>query len=285
MPPEAPDGEYNVIFNASSSAASEYIALLVMVQKFAAGIGVDLEATPPYLDAYAGSQAKFRLKLKNGGGYDQLFDLDVSGLPPDLRMWFEGSEEQEITRVHVEAGESKEFYVVVALPKEEALGRLDFTVSVASASVTKSSELTLNVLGFYEIKVMNVNFYTRVSVGGETSYEFRVKNTGTHDATNVRVDVASSIPDGFTVDVKPTIFPSLKPDEEGVFVITAKTQSDVNAGNYYIDFEVQSDQTEALIFTLRIEVEQQMSWIFVGGTLVVVAVVALFFIYRRFGRR
>ena len=286
VPPEAPDGEYNVIFEVSSSATSEDLALLVVVQKIAAGIGVDLEAIPPYLDAYAGSEAKFRLKVKNRGGYDQLFDLDISRLPPDLRTWFEGSDEQEITRVHVEAGESKEFYVVVALPKEATLGRLDFTVSVASASVTKSSELTLNVLGFYEIDAMNVNFYTRVSVGGETSYELRVKNTGTHDATNVAVVViAGSIPEGFTVDIKPTVYPSLKPDEEDVFVITAWTQSDVNAGNYYIDFEVQSDQTEALIFTLRIEVEQQMSWIFIGGTLVVVALVALFFIYRKFGRR
>ncbi|MFQ6081286.1 MAG: NEW3 domain-containing protein [Candidatus Bathyarchaeia archaeon] len=285
VPTETPDGEYDVIFKASSLATSEDIALLVVVQKLAAGIGVDLEAIPPYLDAYAGSQAKFRLKVKNGGGYDQLFDLDTRGLPPELRAWFEGPDEQEITRLYVEAGELKEFYVVVALPKEAALGTLDFTVSVASVSVTKSLELTLNVLGFYEITVTNVNFYTRVSVGGETSYELRVKNTGTHDATNVRVDVAGSIPDGFTVDIDPTVYSSLRPDEEAVFIITVKTQSDVNAGNYYVDLQVRSDQTEAFGFTLRIEAEQEMSWVFIGGALVVVALVALFFIYRKFGRR
>ena len=289
VPAEAPDGEYNIIFQVSSSATSEDLALLVVVQKFAAGIGVDLEATPPYIDAYADSQAKFRLKVKNRGGYDQLFDLDVSGLPPELSTRFEGPDEQEITRVHVEAGGSKEFYVVVALPKAAPLGRLDFVVSVASASVTKRAGLTLNVLGFYELTVLNINFYTRVSVGGETSYMLNVLNSGTHETTNVRVNVAGSIPDGFTVEVKPTGIPSLKPDGPEVFpeefFIIAKTQADVNAGSYYLDFEVQSDQTEALPFTLRIEVAQQMSRIFIGGMLVVVALLGLFFIYRKFGRR
>jgi len=285
VPPETPDAEYNVVFRASSPAASEDVVLLVAVQKLAAGLGVSVQAVPPYLDAYAGSQAKFRLEATNRGGYDQLFDLDIKGLSPDLRAWFERPGGQEITRVYIEAGQLIEFYVVLAIPKGAQLGTMNFTVSITSASLTKSLKLTLNVLGFYEIKITNVNFYARVTVGGETSYELRIRNTGTHDATNLRVSVGDSAPEGFTIGIKPSVFSSLEPDDEAVFTITAKTRSDVNAGNYYVDFKVWSDQTEPVTFSLRIEVEQQMSWILVGGTLLVISLIALFLVYRKFGRR
>ena len=285
VPLEEADGNYDVVFEASSSAASENLTLSVVVEKIAAGIGVDLQAVPPYLDAYAGSRAKFRLKLTNGGGYDQLFGLKIKGLPQDLRGWFEGSDGAEITRIYVEADKSEEFNVVVTIPRGTALTALNFTVSTASPSVTKSVGLTLNVLGLYKIKVTNENFYMSVTVGGEASYKLTVKNTGTEAVINLDVTTTGSIPSGFTVNIKPTVHSSLKPDEETTFTITARTQSDVNAGNYYVDFEVQSDQTEAITFSLQIGVEQQMSWIYIGGALFLVAIVVLFIVYRKFGRR
>ena len=285
VPREEADGDYDLIFKASSSVTSEDLALTVNVEKTAAGMGVDLQAMPPYLDAYAGSRAKFGLKLTNGGGHDQLFDLTIMGLPQDLRAWFEGSEGVEMTRIYIEAGESEEFGVVVSVYSGMELGALDFTVSAASLSVTKSVGLTLNVLGLYRIDITNRNFYTTVTVGGETSYGLTVRNTGTEVVTNLDVATTGNVPSGFAVDIKPTIHSSLRPEEEATFTITVATEPDVNAGNYYVDFEVQSDQTESSMFSLRIGVEQQMTWIYIGGGLVVVAVIILFIIYRRFGRR
>jgi len=162
---------------------------------------------------------------------------------------------------------------------------LNFTVSAASASITKSVNLTLNILGLYEVKITNRNFYMSVTVGGEASYELTVENTGTQVVTNLGVATSGNAPSGFTVDIKPTAHSSLRPDEEAAFTIMVTTEPDVNAGNYYVDFEVQSDQTESSMFSLRIGVEQQMTWIYIGGGLVVVAVIVLFIVYRRFGRR
>jgi uncharacterized membrane protein len=74
-------------------------------------------------------------------------------------------------------------------------------------------------------------------------------------------------------------------DGETTFTISIQTQSDVNAGNYYIDFTVVSDQTQAKQFTLRVEVLQEMSWLIYASVLLILAIVGLFFIYRKFGRR
>ena len=279
------EGDYNLIFNLSSSAISENLTLSVVVKTIPAGTEIELQAMQPYLDAYAGSQAKYRLMLNNLGGTSEFFALKIHGLPPALRAWFEDPNGGEITRIKVEAGKSQQFNLVVAIPKGMALGASNFTVSASSQSLNKSVELNLNVLGLYKIKVTNENFYMKVTVGGKESYKLIVKNEGTGIVTDLDVATVGRVPSGFNVTTMPTILSSLNPDEEATFTITVTTRSDVNAGNYYVDFEVHSDQTEAILFSLQVGVEQQMSWIYISGALVTASIIVLFLIYRRFGRR
>jgi len=280
------DGDYDILFEASSPAASEDLTLLVVVEKIAAALGADLQAMQPYLDAYAGTQARFRFRLANEGGYDQLFDLNTEGLLQDLRAWFEGSEGEEIKKVYVESGESEEFGLVVSVPRELVFGEFNFTVSATSPSVAKNVSVTLNVLGSHDIWVMNQNFYVSLTVGGETDFILRVMNVGTDVVTNLEAVTVGQVPSGFTVDVEPTVISALRPqEEERRFTIKVSSEPDVNAGNYYIDMKVQSDQTEPFMFSLRIGVEPQMSWVYIGGGLVLVAAIVLFFVYRKFGRR
>ncbi|MEM2905335.1 MAG: NEW3 domain-containing protein [Candidatus Bathyarchaeia archaeon] len=282
-PPSVADGRYSLLFTAESSSISEGLPLLVVVERPRAGI--ELTAVPPYLDVYAGSQARFKLRLSNVGGYDELLNLSVEGLPHGLRAWFEDAAKQEITKVYVEAGQTKEFYVAVSTPKGATLGAQSFTASAASNGLSKTASLTLNVLGIYQVTVTNVNFYTSLNVGGQGTYALTVKNTGSQDITNVRTVTAGSVPDGFTVSVEPTSKPSLRVDEEATFTVTVKTESDVNAGNYYIDFNVLSDQAEARSFTLQVGVAQETGWMIYAAALIVIALVGLFLVYRRFGRR
>lgn len=278
------DGEYNFTFLAKSQNISESLLLRLIVER--PKPCVELTATPPYLDAYAGSSARFKLVALNTGGYDQLFNLAVESLPEGLNIRFEDVNKQEITKVYVEAGKSKEFYVVASIPKGFKLGIYNFTVSVSNSDVRKFASLTLNVLGVYEITVTNQNFYTSLNVGGEGAFDLTVKNTGTQDVTNVRVvAVAGSIPSGFSVNIAPSHITSLKTDEGATFTVTITTEADVNAGNYYIDFNVLSDQAEVKSFTLRVEVFHETSWIIYGGILIMAAVIGLIIVYRRFGRR
>jgi len=281
-PPSVSEGKYSLLFTAKSPSMSENLPLLLVVQRPTAGI--ELRAIPPYLDVYAGSQARFKLGLSNVGGYDQLLNLTAGGLPQDLRAWFEDASKQEITKVNVEAGQSKEFYVVVSTPKGARLGAQSFVVSVAGG-VSKTVSLTLNVLGLYKLSITNANFYTSLNVGGQGTFSLTVRNDGTQVVTNVKAAVTGTVPDGFTVSLEPTSVYSLKVDETVTFTITVKTESSVNAGNYYINFNTWSDQTEAQSFTLRVEVVQEMSWTIYGGVLIVIAVIGLFLVYRRFGRR
>ncbi|MEM3792829.1 MAG: NEW3 domain-containing protein [Candidatus Bathyarchaeia archaeon] len=283
-PSNVNDGEYDFLFTAKSQTISGELLIRLIVERPKPCI--ELTAVPPYLDVYAGSSARFKIKVSNTGGYDQLLNLTAEEIPDGLRVWFEDANKQEITRIYVETGSSKEFYVAVSTPKEYKLGLYSFTVSVADLNVRSTTDLTLNVIGLYRITITTTNFYTSLSVGGETTFDVTVKNAGTQEITNVRVvAVTGSIPDGFTVDVTPSYTSSLKADEDYTFTVTIKTEADVNAGNYYIDFNVLSDQAESKTFTLRVEVFHGTSWIIYGGALIVVAVIGLLVVYRKIGRR
>jgi uncharacterized membrane protein len=281
-PPSVSDGTHSLVFTVKSAWISESLPLLLVVQRPTAGI--ELEAIPPYADVYGGSQARFKLELLNFGGYDELLNLTAEGLPQGFKAWFEDATKQEITKVYVQTGQSKEFYVIVSTPKGVELSAQSFSASVVNAGLKKTVDLTLNMLGLNEVSVTNQNFYTSLNVGGQGTFTLTIMNNGSQEVTNVKA-ITGTAPQGFTVSVDPTSLSSLGIDQEATFTVTVKTQSDVNAGNYYIDFNVRSDQTEPQSFTLRVEVLQETNWIIYAGILIVIAAVALLMIYRRFGRR
>ncbi|MEM3551418.1 MAG: NEW3 domain-containing protein [Candidatus Bathyarchaeia archaeon] len=282
-PTNARNGTYIFVLTAKSEWLLEKLTLSVRVQSPSAGI--ELKAVPPYLDTYGGAEAKFKIQLSNTGGLDELLNLTVEGLPPEFRAIFKDSAGQQITAIYVEAGQSKDIYLVISTPTGQELGVRSFKVSTFNAEIREDVDLTLNVLGFYKIELTNQNFYTSTNVGGEAAYTLYVKNAGNMEIANVKVAVTGSTPEGFTVSISPDSIKSLGIKGEASFIIAIKTESDINAGNYYVNFQVTSDQTDSLPFTLRVEVFQTTSWILYAGIIFVVAVVALFLIYRKFGRR
>ena len=281
-PTNVDGGTYSLIFTVKSKWISESLPLILNVQKPTAGI--TLQAVPPYADIYGGSEARFKLDLSNFGGYNELLNLTAEGLPQGFRAWFEDATKQEITKVYVQAGQSTEFYLVVSTPKGVKLSAQSFSTSVANAGLKETVDLTLNMLGQFDVSVTNQNFYTSLNVGGQSTFTLTVLNNGSQEITNVKAAMGTA-PDGFTVSVDPASLSSLGIDQEGTFTFTVLTQSSVNAGNYYIDFNVMSDQTAQQSFTLRVETLQGTNWIIYAGILVVIAIVALLMIYRRFGRR
>lgn len=282
VPDNTNDGLYSVTLMAEASGFSESATLYVEVQS--PSTEINLRAIPPYLDAYGGSEAQFKIQVLNSGGRDELLNITHIGLPEEFRVKFKDSSGKEITAIYVEAGVSRDFLVSVSIPTGAEMGAKKFTVALFNADVRKEVDLTLNVLGLYKIEITTKNFYTTLNVGGVGSFTLNVKNTGSMDVTNVRVG-SVSVPEGFSISVSPESIPLLKVNQEGIFTITISSEPNVNAGNYYIDFNILSDQTERLIFTLRVEVFQTINWLLYAGIGIIVVIIFLFIIYRKFGRR
>ncbi|MGP3667564.1 MAG: NEW3 domain-containing protein [Candidatus Bathyarchaeota archaeon] len=283
--PSTTVGNYQIKIYMFSSDQAVNVIQTFWVTVQSPPVEIKLKPVPPYLDTYGGVEAQFKIQVLNTGGLDVLLNLAADGLPSDFRVTFKDSAGRQITAIYVEAGQSKEFYVSVSTPKGQELGVKRFRVSAFNDKLQEYVDLTLNVLGFYKIELTNQNFYISTSVGGENTYTLYVKNTGNMEVTNVKTAVTGSTPDGFIVSVSPDSIQSLKVNQEASFVITIQTETNVNAGNYYVNFQVMSDQTDPLPFTLRVEVFQTVNWILYAGIIFIVMITMLILIYRRFGRR
>ncbi|MEM2103518.1 MAG: NEW3 domain-containing protein [Candidatus Bathyarchaeia archaeon] len=282
-PTNANNGTYPIFLTAKSTWILENLTLWVTVQSPSAVI--ELKAVPPYLDIFGGSDAQFKIQASNIGRLDELLNLTAEGLPSDFKVIFKDSAGKQIKAIYVEAGQLKDFYVVVSTPIGQKLGARNFTVYAFNAELREKVDLTVNILGFYKVELTNQNFYTATNVGGEATYILYTKNTGNVDVTNVKVAAAGLIPDGFIISISPSSIQSLGINQQASFLIEIKTESDVNAGNYYVNFQVTSDQTDSLLFTLRVEVFQTTNWILYALVIFIVAVIVLLIIYRKFGRR
>jgi len=282
IPSDTEAGNYTLMFSASSLYSFGDIPLLVAVTKSTSSLS--FEASPPYFDTYAGSQARFTLNVSNLGGSSELFNLSIQGLPSDFKGWFESSAKQRITKIYVEPGKTSQIYLVVETPSSIKLGARNFTVSVGDGYINKTLPLTLNILGSYQLQITNQNFYTSLNVGGQGTFTLSIKNIGSQEVTNVKV-VLGTVPNGFTATISPTQISSIGVDQDVAFTITIQSQSDVNAGNYYVDLMVISNETQTQTYTLRVEVLQETGWLMYSGIFLIAALAALIYIYKRFGRR
>jgi uncharacterized membrane protein len=282
-PITADEGRYNLTFTAESQNMSQDLQLLVLLHRASARI--EASAVPPYLDVYAGSKAKFTLKISNVGGYDELLNLTTQGLPEDLSATFQDSLSQEITKLYLEPAKSSNVYLIVTTPAGATLGAQNITIPIVGQGVNSTISLTLNVIGLYQVKVTTTNFYTSLNVGGTGSFTLNLANDGSEVLHNLKVVQTGTTPDGFTLDITPSSGSNLNTGNDTDITFTITTQSDVSAGTYYLNFNVLSDQTQAQSFALQVEVQQNTSWVIYAIVLIIAAIVGMFLIYRKFGRR
>jgi len=264
---------------------SEELPLKVEIQSTESKSNPKITTAFPEIGAPAGSSLKYPIKVTSEEKTSDTFILTVE-TPENWTATFK-SEAEEVYKVYLDAGESVELTVEVAPSPRVKVGVYFLTVTVESMNGRGSASLSLTarISGSYGIKILNVNFYAEVTASQNTIYSLDLKNSGDNPLTKVKAVKVSDVPDGFTVSIEPSEIASLEPNQEATFSITIETKATVNAGSYYLEFKVQSDQTETSNFSLRVDVHQQASYLTAGIALVIVAVIALVIIFRKFGRR
>ncbi|MEM3793486.1 MAG: NEW3 domain-containing protein [Candidatus Bathyarchaeia archaeon] len=240
----------------------------------------------PEVGAPAGSSLKYPIRIVNEGRTSDTFALKAE-MPENWTAAFKTGEGLEVYRVYLDPGEAVELTVEADPPPRVKVGLYSLLVIVESSTGRGVVALPLaaRISGSYEIKILNVNFYTTVTAGQRTVFQLYLRNSGDSDLSNVKLISSGEVPDGFAVTVDPSVIASLEPNAESSFSVLIETETSVNAGSYYLSFKVQSDQTETSEFSLRVDVRQQASYLTVGAILVMATVIALILVFRRFGRR
>jgi len=278
----APIGDYEVVVKAvDQTEILDSLALGISLME-AAG---ELEVISTFTDVTvtAGSSINFPIAVWNTGEKDALCLLTVPMAPDNWKTVFI-SGDIEVSSLLIAAGESTTVKLMVTPPNSVETGAYVLVASVASDDGTETLlSFNINVAGSYELKLELSTLYKTVTIGDKLTYTAKVTNNGQSPVTTIYLEAA--LPDKWEATITPAQVSSLAPRASVTFTIEVSTPADTLAGDYMLTMKAYSDQLESSEIDLRVTAQASSTWGFIGFGLVAVAIVGVYFGFKRFKRR
>lgn len=238
----------------------------------------------PYVEAYAGSSASFPIEVENTGNSDGILSINITQLPVGYSWKLSDPSGNILSKVYLKSNERKRLNLVIDIPPLEEPRAIPFLLEAYTVESSIRLGLTLGILGFYSMGYETRSFYLETTAGSESYFVIEVKNNGYSALTNVK-PVLTSIPKKFKVEYTPELIPLLKPQERAIFTLKIKTDADINAGDYFVSFKIRSDQYSLPERDLRVFIKQRIEILIIGIVVIVIFLMLLYTVYRRYGRR
>jgi uncharacterized membrane protein len=254
---------------------------------------ITLTTASPVLTGSSDSPFTFDLTLTNGSPEDQTVSATATTQAPGWTVTTKLAQANAASTV-VKAGSSTTITVTANAPDNAAAGTAEIDVNVTAGTKSVTQKLGVQITGTYTLTMETPNqvISARGPAGSGTTQQLVITNTGTAPLTNVKL--GSSAPTDWTVtfDAPNNTIPTINPGDQAAVTVTATITPSGEAvtGDYKVTLTATSDAPQgasaasgdlALTFT----VETSPIWLLAGIGLIVVIVVALFYVFRTYGRR
>jgi len=231
----------------------------------------------------AGKVLQVPIQIWNKGDKDTLTLLQVLSIPANWKAAF-NYEDVYVSQILVEASEAISLKLEVTPPSIVDVG----SYSVVFAAKTENGvvlqiDLGVNIVGSYKLGLELSTLYTTVNTGSSTSFTVKVTNTGQSPVTTLSLNVVA--PDGWGVSVTPMQVTSLASRDSYTFNVVTQIPESTVAGDYMITLKAQSDQVSSGETQLRVTASASTSWGLIGVAMVVIVIIALVVVFRKFSRR
>lgn len=286
-PPEdaSTDGEHAIEVHARTAAETVTLPLVVRLSETEeAASGLSLEPELPALRGTARSTFSFKIKVKNEGAEDGLFNLTAS-VPTGFQTRFKkGYGSEEITGLPIAAGATETVTMEVIPSRAVAAGRYEAGFEVSGEGLSGTTQLSLDVTG--EPQVAIVGPQERLSgeavAGRESSFTFTLVNTGTAPATDL--ELSATPPSGWTVEFEPQDVAQIAPNSTGEVSVKITPSEQAIAGDYMVAVRASSDTVSESV-QFRVTVGTSTLWGAAGLGVIAVAALVLGGAVMRYGRR
>lgn len=264
---------------------ADFESSLQLVVEVVSGAAVPkLSTDTPYVDAYAGQTAVYSIDVGNTGNGDGILSLNVTGLPAGYSWTIKDSAGNVLSKLYLKPSDSKTLSITISVPPLTEPDIKSFTLQAGVGGAVSQLNLGLGILGYYSISYVTQDFYLESTAGASGTFQVMVKNTGYSSLSNMKLTV-SDVPSEFSVAVDPSVVLTLAPQETATLTLTVTTNADVNAGDYYITLGIAADQAQISARSLHVYIQQSSEFAYIGAGIAIVLAVALYAIYRRYGRR
>jgi uncharacterized membrane protein len=275
-------GTTRITVTGTGNSATDELALDIRVEAQAGG---EVTVSPDFVGLKGSSDDafKFNLTIRNGKAADQTFT--VSGEGP--AGWTVDStvtgQTQAVTAV-VKSGQTANVSVSVEAPAGAPAGKYPITVIVTVGEQQIQQDLEVEVTGSFGLELGTPNdlLSAHGPSGSITEQTFEVTNSGTSPLTNV--EMTFTAPTNWKVEFdKPTIETIAAGATETV-IAKITPSSNAIAGDYSIAFNARAAEANDRA-EVRFTVETSIVGGILGGALIVGAIVGLWWVFRRYGRR
>lgn len=286
-PPEdaSTDGEHAIEVRARTAAETVTLPLVVRLSETEeVATGLSLEPELPALRGTARSTFSFKIKVKNEGAEDGLFNL-AANVPGGFQTRFKkGYGSEEITGLPIAAGATETVTMEVIPSRGVAAGRYEAGLEVSGEGLSDTTQLSMDVTGEPQLRIVGPQ--ERLSgeavAGRESSFTFTLVNTGTAPATDL--ELSATPPSGWTVEFDPQDMAQIAPNSTGKVNVKITPSEQAIAGDYMVAVRASNDTiSESVQF--RVTVRTSTMWGAVGLGVIAVAALVLGGAVMRYGRR
>jgi uncharacterized membrane protein len=282
VPVDVETGEYEVVIEADAPSGRSTLPLTLEVTELAAA-PFEISAEFPELSGEPDQTFSFDVDVANNTGREATFAIAATG-PAGWDVSARPVAEAQAATLTVAGGETGSLTVEATPAPDTTGGRYDIDVEITADGVPVRGTFTAIVVGTPELVFRPAEELLSLSgeAGGTSTFSLIVTNQGS--AALGDVTLTATAPTDWEVEFEPETIATVGPGESVTVTARIRPQSDAVAGDYGLTVTAASEGQRQEV-DLRFQIETSTWWGFVAVAIIVVALIALALVFRRFGRR
>ena len=282
VPADATAGTSTLTVTATSEQGTKTLSIDVIVLGTTGG-AITLATDFPKLSGAPSSTFSYSVTLTNSGTQKETYTLTGQG-PDGWTVAVHPSSNAQALTDTIDGGANDTLSVTATPPSSVPAGAYPLQVTADAGSQTANVALEADVTGTPALSLGTPNqvLNATVTAGSTAPVALVVTNSGTTVLTDVNVTASS--PTGWTATFSPASIATIQPGDSATVTATVKPTSDAVAGDYDVTFTATSGSATSNV-DIRTTVQTSPVWGFIGIALIVLVLVGLLWVFRRFGRR
>ncbi|MCD7736207.1 MAG: NEW3 domain-containing protein [Lachnospiraceae bacterium] len=285
IPDDAEDGEYEVeLLAVSDDGEEDTLTLTLNVSAEVRGES-SLTSEYPEQQGATGTSFSFDATLVNNRGTAQTYSL-AAETPSGWTVSFVPSDDTSMTIASIDVEEESSQGLTITVTPPETVEQGDYTIPITATSSNDSlsMELSITITGTYDISLSTSDGLLSFDAyeNKASSVTLVVTNNGNVDLTNV--ELSSSAPTDWEVTFSESTIETLEAGSSVEVTAYVTPCTDSITGDYETDITVTADETTDTA-AFRVSVKTSSTWGFAAIGIIVVLVIILALIFKKFGRR
>ena len=276
-------GTTTITLTARALGQTVELPLAVTVEASAAG-DVTLTTDVPAQRGSSSQTFTFNLTIDNTTSQDLTFSVNAQGpegWTTDSRLTGSAQAASAI----VKAGSTASVTITANPPDGVTAGVYAIDVTATTGPKQVKAQLEVDITGSYTLAMSTPTqvLSTSGNAGSVTQQQLTLTNSGTAAITNV--NVRGSGPTGWKFEFDQKTIASIEAGQTVTVTASITPSSDAIAGDYQLSFSATGDQSTSASQAIRFTVQTSLVGGLIAVGLVVVVAVALWYVFRRYGRR